>query len=393
MINNSLTKVELKKWISTYLPSKLQTEYRVSDSVEITQAQNEERSISHLRIGLFFGGASSEREISLESGRHVYNNLDRERYEIVPIFVDSMFRFWIIDEGLLWKNTTADIADSLPASGKRLFFEDLHDTIDFAFLALHGKYSEDAFPGLLEILGMPNNGASVLGGSLSMDKYRQRKILKIEGVDVPKHLGIENNDWNSDRSGVLNKIENYFSYPLIVKPSREGSSTALSKVNNADELGKAFEEAFAFDNLILVEEFIEGVELTTLVYGLENDLKAFPPSELLKKGDFLTAEEKFLPGGARMITPARLSDLELKSVQDTSIRAFKSLGLKIYSRIDSFFVKDRGVVILEPNNPPAMTPSTALWLEAAEAGFNATDFLNEIIRISLISHLNKTGPL
>ena len=355
---------------------------------------------ARLRIGLFIGGSSSEKEISLESGRHVYNNLDREKYEIIPVFVDSCHRFWQISEPLMWKNTTKDLADSLcDASSKRIYWEDLKGLIDFAFIALHGKFGEDAILGLFEILNIPNNGASVLGGALSMDKFTQRKVLTAQGISVPKHIGINACDFENDQSAAISLLEGSLGYPFMVKPSREGSSTALCKVKSREQVVSAFSEAFKYDNVALAEEVLEGMELTDLVYGIGSDVKALPPSQLLKGGDFLTAEEKFLPGGAQMITPAPISEELLKKVQEESIKAYRSLGLKVYSRIDSFLVGDMKtdegskVVILEPNNPPAMTPSTAIWLEAAEAGFNTSQFLDELITISLKAHQEKLGPL
>jgi len=380
------------KTVTTVTPTVLRT-----GSGTVLQALSQEQTHTELenklRIGLFMGGASSEKEISLESARHVYNNLDREKYEVTPIFVDEKRHLWVVEESLLWKNTTEDIEAVLEEASHRIFYEDLKNLIDFAFVALHGKFGEEAFPGLLEILGIPSNGASVLGGALSMDKYRQRGILTAEGVDVPKYVGIEFAKWRQGSAAIIEKIEKHLGYPFMVKPSREGSSTALCKVRKRDEIEKAFDGAFKYDNIILAEEVLVGTELTTLVYGLDEEVKALPPSELLKEGDFLTAEEKFLPGGARMITPPRLPEEAILKIKEVSIKVFRSLGLKVYSRVDSFWIEDRGVVVLEPNNPPAMTPSTALWLQAAEAGFNTTKFLDELINISLKAHDSKVGPL
>jgi D-alanine-D-alanine ligase len=185
----------------------------------------------------------------------------------------------------------------------------------------------------------------------------------------------------------------------MVKPGREGSSTALHKVRSRSEIELSFKDAFVYDKRILVEEELKGMELTTLVYGFGEVVRALPPSQLLKGGDFLTAQEKFLPGGAQMITPPPVPAEVVAKIQEESIKAYKAIGLKIYSRIDSFLEGDYSlastckVIILEPNNPPAMTPSTALWLQAAEAGFNSSQFLDELINISLRAHREKLGPL
>lgn len=353
-----------------------------------------------LKIGLFIGGSSSEKEISLESGRHVYNNLDGEKYDVRVIFVDSRHRFWSIVESQLWKNTAQDIEDSLlEQKTPRILWDNLKQFIDFAFISLHGKYGEEAILGLLEILNIANNGASVLGGALSMEKAVQRRLLVADGLNVPKYITVESGKWKVESEEIIRRTEGELGYPFMVKPSREGSSTALHKVKSRQEIGGAFSDAFKYDNVILAEEVLEGMELTTLVYGLGDEVKSLPPSQLQKAGDFLTASEKFLPGGARMITPPPLPQELIHKIQEGSIKAFRSLGLKVYSRIDSFLVGDlktvdgSKVVILEPNNPPAMTPSTALWQQAAEAGYNASQFLDIIIQISLKAHQEKLGPL
>lgn len=378
--------------------------------------------IKRLRLGLFLGGSSSEKEISLESGRHVYNNLDREKYDVLTIFVDSKHHFWQIPETLLWKNTARDIESSLVLGGaERIYWEDLKNLIDFAFSCLHGKYGEEAILGLFEIINIPNNGASVLGGALSMDKAVQRRLLLADGLNLPKYLTIESEIWNLESEKVSDQIEGKFGYPFMVKPSREGSSTALHKVKSRPEIEAALNDAFKYDNVVLAEEVLEGMELTTLVYGIDDLVQALPPTQLLKSGDFLTAEEKFLPGGAQMITPPPLPEELIRKIQEESVKAYRSLNLKVYSRIDSFLIgpgitssyrktyenvsRERfhsdiinnisqyKVVILEPNNPPAMTPSTALWLQAAEAGYHASQFLDIIIQISRQAHSQKLGPL
>jgi len=327
------------------------------------------------KIGILTGGASSEKEISLESGRHVYNSLDDERYEKIPIFVDQNLRIWKIEEGLLWMNTCADIEAGLKTSGKRIDYEDLKDYIDFAFSTLHGKYGEDCFPGLFKLLDIPNNTAGVLGGSIGMDKFFQRKILKAVGLLVPKHVGVERNKWNGR---TLDRIEKETGYPCIVKPSREGCSMGITKVNRRDEFKKAFGAAFEYDNLILAEEYLAGKEITTVVWGDENP-EALTPTETPYKGDFLSVEEKFLPGDATMITPPNLPKEAVKKIQADSILTYQSLSLRSMARIDGIW-KDGQFYILEPNTPPGMTPSTCIFHQAAEIGMNAREFFDRVIQ-------------
>ena len=331
-----------------------------------------------LRIGLFMGGASSEKEISLETGRHVYNSLDRVKFEVVPIFVDHLNHFFIIDEGLMWMNTCADVEAQLSSLGQRLFYEDLKSKIDYAFLALHGKYGEECLPGLLELFAIPNNSSGVLGGILGMDKVFQKKLLQANGLTVGKYLGVSVQDWKQNKEKLLHKVEEYFSYPFIVKPSREGCSVAITKVTKRKEIEKAFAAAFTYDNVILLEEYLKGTEVTTTVIEENGIPRVLTPTETPYKGDFLSVEEKFLPGDATMITPPNLPKEDILKIQSETLKAYMTLRQGNCSRIDGIY-KEGKLYILEPNSPPGMTPSTMVFHQAAEEGWNASDFFTKII--------------
>ena len=344
-----------------------------------------------LKVGVFFGGPSSEREISLESGRNIYNHLDRTKYEVIPIFMDGENRFWRVEESLVWMNTTADITLALPKGGKRIFYDDLPSLLDFAFLGLHGKFVEDGcLQGLLEILELPYNGSGVLGSALGMDKFFQRKLLQEKGVNVPKHLGVSLEDWKN-KEKIKKKIVEKFGFPFIVKPSREGCSTAVTLVKKEEEIDESFAKAFVWDNLILVEEYLKGMEVTTTVLGNSSPF-ALAPTETPHRGDFLTVEEKFLPGEGEMITPPRLPKKAILAIQKEAVKAYQALELKVYARIDGIWVGDK-LVVLEPNTLPGLTPSTCVFHQAAEAGMSPAQFLDKIIELSLEAHRGKIGPL
>ncbi len=345
-----------------------------------------------IKVGVFMGGPSSEREISLESGRHIYNSLDRSKYEIIPIFVDKDLKFWAITEAQVWMNTTEDIANDIKSGqGERIKYQELSDVIEFAFLGLHGKFVEDgSLQGLLEFLNLPYNGPGILGAALGMDKYYQRKVLKGAGLNVPKHMPVFAGKWEADSAEVIKNIEKEFEYPMIVKPSREGCSTAISKVENQKQLEAAIQDALKWDNLILIEEFIDAMEITCTIIGNEEP-EALTPTETPKKGDFLTVEEKFLPGDASMITPPTGMDEEtVKKVQAEFIKAYKALNLSVYSRIDAFW-RENELIILEPNTLPGVTPSTMVFHQAAEADMNPARFFDKIIEFSIKAFDKKAG--
>ncbi len=345
-----------------------------------------------LRVGVILGGRSSEKEISLESGRNIFYNLDPSKYEGVPIFMDSKGRLWEITLPLLVQNTTADIEARLERDAQRIPYEDLKNRVDFVYIGLHGKWGEDGcLQGLLELLDLPYTGAGVLGSALGMHKAVQRRLLRQAGIDVPKHRVISRRQWETEPDGVAAMVEEEFGYPCVVKPTREGCSVGLAVVRKPEQLGPAIEGALEWDNEILVEELLRGMEITVAVLG-NDEPQAFPPTETPPKGDFLTIEEKFLPGEGENITPARLPQDKLEEIQRTVERAYKVLHLKAYTRFDGFVVDDR-FVITEPNTLPGATPSSTIFQGPAEAGMTPMEVIDRVIQLSLEAHRNKKGPL
>lgn len=348
-----------------------------------------------LFIGLLFGGSSSEKEVSLEGGRNVFLQLDQNRYHILPIFVDKHYQFWQIEEKLIVQNTTDDLQKLAHSQAKRIYYEDLKKLIDFAFIIGHGKYMEDGcLQGVLELLKIPYNGPGVLGSALGADKYISRRILEQAGIDVPKYLPIFISQWQDNKEKVIKKIKEKFSFPFVIKPSREGCSTDIHKIKSEAEIEKAFSACFRWDAIILAEEALEGREITISVLG-NDEKKALPITETPPSGmkDYLTLEDKFLPGGAEMITPANLSAQESQRAQDIAIKVCQTLDLLGYPRIDMFYTKNQRMVVLEANTLPGITPSTMIFHQAAEIGLSPSQYLDKIIQLGLNAHQNKKGPL
>jgi D-alanine-D-alanine ligase len=345
-----------------------------------------------LRVGVVLGGISSEREISLESGRNIYFNLNPQKYEGVPIFLDGEGRFWQIPLQLLVQNTTVDITDRLEEEATRIAYEELASVADFVYIGLHGKYGEDGcLQGLLELLGIPYTGSGVMASAIGMDKHLQRKLLSAAGMKVPKYLAVTEREWAENEEEILGRVEDSLGYPCVVKPTREGCSTGLGVVREPGQMAAALENAFQWDTTALVEELLVGTEITCGVIG-NRELTALPPTETIRKGDYLTVEEKFLPGEGENITPARLPEDLLKKIQEVMVQAYRTLGLKVYARMDGFVV-DGEVVVTEPNTLPGMTPSTCIFHEAAEVGIGPMEFVDRIIELSLEAHARKKGPL
>lgn len=353
--------------------------------------------MSKTRVGVILGGRSSEREISLESGRHVFHTLDRSRFEPLAIYMDPAGRLWKIGLPLLVQNTTQDIDARLEADAERVPYESLPEQVDIIYIGLHGKYGEDGcLQGMLELLDLPYVGSGVLGSALGMDKAVQRRLLRQAGIDVPKTREVSASAWAAEggSEAILSSILTDPGLPCVVKPSREGCSTALAVPRDEAALRSAIEEALEWDRVALVEEKIEGVEVTGVVLeGEDGVLHAFPPTETPPVGDFLTIEEKFLPGHGENITPARLSAERLAAVQEVAIASFQALQLRVFGRVDMYVTEDGRILVGEPNSLPGSSPSSTVFLGPIEEGIMPSALLSRVVERSLAAHTNKTGPL
>lgn len=340
------------------------------------------------------GGMSSEREVSLESGRNVFSKIRRQRFDVIPIFMDGRGAFWEMPLKLLMRNSTRDIEDDLSAEAKHIPYETLPSLVDLVFLGLHGKYGEDGcIQGLLELLKIPYTGSGVLSSALGMDKLASRKVMAADGIAVPQTYPIFRKGWGAGICDSLGKtIMQETGFPCVVKPSREGCSTAVTKVIAAEGLPAAVDAAFQWDDTVLIEEFINGTEVTCGVIGNSPPLP-LTPSETIPTGEILSLEDKFLYGQGENKTPARLPENVLKQIQELAVRAFTSLDLKGYARIDMFVRGNGQIVVLEPNTLPGMTPSTVLFHQAAATGITPAELIDRIIDHALDAHAAKRGPL
>jgi len=348
-----------------------------------------------LRVGIILGGMSSEKEVSLNSGRNVYDNLDAEKYEGVPIFMDSEGRLWIIPWQLVSQNTTTDISEHLERDARRISYEQLKDEIDFAFISLHGKYGDDGcIQGLLEILGIPYTGPGVLASALGMDKSVQQKILRAAGINVPESIVIEEGEWLTDKDRVKKKISETFDIPFVVKPTREGSSMGVTIVRNAEMLETGMTGAFKLDRYVLVEEYLKGIEFSCIVLERESGPSVLGVTEIHPQSEFYSYDDKYMPGRCSKFTPPRNIPADVVDrIKTDVIKAFETLGFRSYGRIDGFVLEDGRVLITDPNSSSGMAPSSFFFEQAAEAGMFPSMVISGLIEASVRVHEEKRGPL
>ncbi len=367
-----------------------------------------------IRVAILLGGASNEKETSLDSGRNVFYKLSPDTYETIPLFVSSALELFVITQSQLVCNSTQEIVELL-ADAQKIKWNDLPNIADFVFNALHGGEGENgSVQGALEMLKLPYNGSSVLASSLCINKYKTNQFLAAHGFNVPRNAYITKKEWNKNQeknilplalsifacknvSKGAHEKNNYSIYPLIVKPHDDGCSVMVQKVTHDDELIIAINKIFDKKDAVLIEEYIDGMELTVGVIGNDTP-RALPPSQTITMQGVLSIEEKFLPGAGENQTPAPLPSSTLQFIQRTIENVYKTVGCKGYARIDCFYqsaelssTDQEQVIIIEINTLPGLTPATCLFHQSAEIGLRPMEFIDTIIKLGFEQHQKYTS--
>jgi D-alanine-D-alanine ligase len=348
-----------------------------------------------LRVGIISGGMSSEREVSLNSGRNVYDNLDTELYEGKPIFMNGDGGLWVITWQLVSQNTTVDISERLAKEARKISYEDLRKEIDFAFISLHGKYGDDGcIQGLLELLGIPYTGPGILASAMGMDKHMQQILLKAEGLKVPDSIIIHEREWMENKEDVKKKITKHFTFPVFTKPTREGSSVGVTGVKDEAALEKGIEDALKYDTAILVEEYLQGIEFSCIVLEEEGIARPLDLTEIYPQSEYYTYDDKYMPGRCRKFTPPKNIPTDVvEKIKVEVLKAYRALGFRSYGRIDGFLTKDGRILITDPNSSSGMAPSSFFFEQAAAMGMLPTMVISKLIENAIKIHQEKKGPL
>lgn len=304
-----------------------------------------------LRVALLSGGRSGEREVSLKGGEEVFKALDQSKYEITRY-----------DPATDLEKIAADAAE-----------------IDMAFILLHGPFGEDGtMQGFLDMLGIPYQGAGVLGSAMAMDKNIAKVMYRQAGLTVPDWVMAKRSDIDSP-----DKIIEELGLPVVIKPLHQGSSLGMSIPNTAEEVKAGLRTAFEFDNQVMVEKFIKGREITGGVLGNE-ELTSLPLVEIFPGDDFqfFDYEAKYQPGASKEVCPADFDSETTAKAQGYALTAHRVLNLEVYSRTD-MIINDEGIFVLETNTIPGMTPTSLLPQAAAAHGLDFSAFLDRLIELAL----------
>jgi D-alanine-D-alanine ligase len=351
-----------------------------------------------LRVAVLMGGKSAEREVSLSTGRQVLAALDPSRYQAFP--VDTAYLAHRALPGAARPlaadscgNPAALVPEdpfaALPAPAEPPLTG--QNRPDVAVICLHGKFGEDGtIQGMLELLEIPYTGSGVLASALAMDKTMSKKLMALEGIPVPPGITVRGRAEADAYLAALRAGRPPVDCPAVVKPSRQGSTIGISIVRDPDTMAAALHTALHYDDEVLIERCIEGMEITAPILG-NDDLTALPLVEIVPNGGFYDYEAKYTPGATDEICPARLSPEVTREAQELAKRAHRALGCRGVSRTDMIVAED-GIWVLEVNTIPGMTPTSLLPRSAAAAGLSFAELVERLVQLALEGRTRETTP-
>lgn len=345
-----------------------------------------------MNIAVLAGGLSPERDVSLSTGTMVTNALRQKGHnailvdlffgvETLPDSIQSLFQV----DGLLPPFAVPETApdlNSVRASRKNGFSDQIGSGVleicraaDVCFLALHGGIGENgSLQSFFDLCGVRYTGSPSIGCALAMDKSVSKSLFRSEGILTA--------NWAVARRGVPFDTE-HFPVPCVVKPNSGGSSIGVVIVRDRSSLKDAIEAAFTFEDELIVEEYITGIELSAGVLGSGDELTALPLIEIVPKHGFYDYQHKYQKGWTDEIVPARISEERTRYVQQSALNAFRALKLDVYARIDFLLTPDGQAYCLEANTLPGMTPTSLLPQEAEYIGMNYASLCETIVSYSL----------
>jgi D-alanine-D-alanine ligase len=372
--------------------------------------------VKKLRVGVIYGGRSGEHEVSIASAAAVVANLDKERYEPVPIRIEKDGR-WVIADRLPASSSAADVIEQGKLSaGQRLSRggreahlvahpgEEQILTIergntpsitglglDVVFPVLHGPYGEDGtVQGLLELANIPYIGSGVLASALGMDKAVSKYVFVAKGLPIAKYLVVLRQNWSEQPGGILDAVGSQLGYPVFVKPANLGSSVGISKAKSPSELKTAIDLAGEYDRKIVIEAAVPNArEIEVAVLGNDHP-EASVPGEVIPSREFYDYEAKYLDTDSRVIIPADIPEKVAAEVQRLAIEVFLALDCAGMARVDFLMDAKSGKIYLnEINTIPGFTTISMYSKMWAASGVSYPQLLDKLIALARARHAEK----
>lgn len=323
-------------------------------------------------IALLAGGYSGEYEVSINSAKNIAAELDREKYKVYTILVTRENWFYVSVEG---ENIAVDKNDfSLMVSGEKIRF-------DAAFITIHGTPGEDGkMQGYLDMLGIPYNNCGAATSAITMNKaYTKAVVQGIQNLFVAGSVQV----FRGQKEAVDNQTQ-HLKLPLFIKPNNGGSSVGMSKVNVKEALPEALERAFAEDEQVLIEEFIQGREFSIGIVKFGGEITVLPATEIISSKEFFDYEAKYTPGVSQEITPASLSEAQNDRIKSIVKEAYRVLNCKGMARVD--FILQEGTddfYFIEINTTPGQSANSLVPQQVRAAGMDLSKFYGDLIEEAL----------
>lgn len=357
-----------------------------------------------IKVGVIFGGETVEHEVSVISAVQAMNKLDKEKYEIIPIYITKEGEWYtgsalreidIYKDMEVLKRYTKNVVlykkDDRFVLQKKGFLKSIVNDIDVILPVVHGTNVEDGvLQGYLKTIGIPFAGSGVMPSAVGQDKVIQKQVFECTNLPITKYHWFYDCDYKQDSDEVIKEIEKKLKYPMIVKPATLGSSVGISSVEDKKELIKAVEDAIQYDTKIVVEEKVENlVEVNISVLGNYENCNLSEVEEVITDNALLTYEDKYTGGkkgsskgmaSASRIIPAKIDKKLKETVEDVATKAYRAMGLSGVSRIDFLIDKEKKTVYInEVNTCPG---SLAFYLWDAK-GKDFTQLLDDLINLAI----------
>ncbi len=345
-----------------------------------------------LRVAVLMGGTSSERPVSLATGRMIVQSLDPARYEVVAIDTQDVLRLQSAGPARIAPvYSDAEGGNSIAVAAVSAETDALAHTAphlpsgppDVVFIALHGKGGEDGtVQGMLEMMGLPYTGSGVLASALAMDKAMAKRLFRSAGIPVIEDILVRRGE-EADGAALVAQVQQTLGFPVFVKPNAEGSSFGGMKAETAEALLPAVANALIYDAKAMIERYVQGMEITVGVLGsAHGGLLPLPVIEIVPKSAFYDYESKYAEGGSEHIIPARLSERLTRQAQALALQCHTLLGCRGMSRTD-MLVAGETLAVLEVNTIPGMTPTSLLPQAAEHAGISFSQLLDRLLASAL----------
>ncbi len=323
------------------------------------------------KIALVAGGYSGEYVISVQSARMIRENLDKQLFAVYPVFIQEKKWVYVDEDEQEYPVDKNDF--TISPKGVKIEF-------DCALITIHGTPGEDGkLQGYFDLIGIPYTTAGVLASALTFNKYYCNLVVSSLGFPVARSVLLAERN-HADRGAILAKVD----LPVFVKPNKGGSSLGTTFVTDGETLPSAIASAFDHDDEVLVEEYLEGVELTCGVFRSEGRIRVLPVTEIISKTEarFFDYKAKYTPGAADEITPARIPDSLTSQVQREAARIYEALNMSGLTRVDFIYSSDR-LFFLEINVTPGMSETSIVPQQAEVEGISSTELFTLLIREAL----------